>query len=358
MFRYFYFVIVVFYSCNAGIPSTHFISCRDKNITYEGRIAFTTDAAELMWPGTSVKINFEGTGISARLRELDTANYYNVIIDDSIISKFHFDTIPKTYELASGLSNGRHSLLLFKRTEWDKGKTLFYGFECANTSKLLAPSQLQERKMEFFGNSITCGYALEDTVTDSPVGYFENSYDAYAAITARYFNAQCHSTSKSGIGITISWFPLLMPQMYDRLDPTDAGSKWDFSTYTPDLVVINLLQNDYWLVKMPDNEEFKKQFGTKAPDSSFIMGAYKNFVQTIRGKYPNAQIICMLGNMDITSKGSPWPGYVEKATAQLNDKKISTYFAPYKETPGHPKAAEQKILADGLIQFIKQHIQW
>jgi hypothetical protein len=190
------------------------------------------------------------------------------------------------------------------------------------------------------------------------LGYYENNYDSYAAITARHFNAQYHCIAKSGIGIMVSWFPLIMPEMYNRLDPTDSTSKWDFSKYTPDVVVINLLQNDAWIVKMPDNAQFKLRFGTEAPDSNFIINAYKNFVQTIRTTYPKAPIICMLGNMDITKAGSPWPAYVEQAVAQLNDAKIFTYIAPYKNTPGHPKVNEQKTLAEGLIHFIDGHITW
>jgi hypothetical protein len=66
----------------------------------------------------------------------------------------------------------------------------------------------------------------------------------------------------------------------------------------------------------------------------------------------------MLGNMDITRKDSPWPGYVQKAVGQLKDRKIFTFFVPYKETPGHPKTPEQKALASALIRFIDKHIQW
>ena len=156
----------------------------------------------------------------------------------------------------------------------------------------------------------------------------------------------------------VSWFPLIMPEMYDRLDPADSTSKWDFSRYRPDLVIINLLQNDSWLVKMPTHEQFKSRFGTKEPDEDVIVLAYKNFVQTIRKKYPKAQIICMLGNMDITAKGSPWPEYVEKAVLQLKDNKIFTYFAPFKNTEGHPETREQKELAEGLINFIEKNIKW
>lgn len=348
--------LLLLYSTNSF--SQRFISFKNRNISYEGRIPFTSNAAELMWPGTSVTINFKGTGISGKFKDQDTANYYNVIIDKDSIYKIQFDTVEKTVVLAKGLPYGKHSLQLFKITEWDKGKTWFYGFIENSKTKLLKPDKLPKRKIEFFGNSITCGYAIYDSLKDFPYGYYENNYDAYGAITARHFNAQYHCTAKSGIGVMVSWFPLIMPEMYDRLDPTDSTSKWNFSKYTPNLVVINLLQNDSWIVTMPNNEQFKKRFGSTPPDESQIVEAYKDFVQTVRSTYPKAPIICMLGNMDITKKGSPWPGYVQKAVDELHDKKIFTYFAPYKETYGHPKVKEQQTLADGLIKFIDDNIKW
>ena len=338
--------------------SQQLVSFNNRHISYEGRIPFNSEAAELMWPGTSVTVNFKGTGISGIFKDKDTANYYNVIIDKDSIYKIKFDTSKGTVLLAQGLAYGKHSLQLFKRTEWDKGKTWFYGFVTNAKTKLLKPDKLPKRKIEFFGNSITCGYAIYDSAKDFPYGYYENNYDAYAAITARHFKAQYHCTAKSGIGIMVSWFPLIMPEMYNRLDPTDSTSKWDFSKYTPDLVVINLLQNDSWIVNMPDNPQFKKRFGSHPPGESQIVEAYKIFVQTIRLTYPKAPIICMLGNMDITKKGSPWPGYVSKAVDELHDKKIFTYFAPYKETYGHPKTKEQMALANGLIKFIDEHVKW
>ena len=358
MIKSHYCLIIFCLLSGTVISQTKTLSYNDKRIIYKGRIPYAKDAAELTWPGTSVKINFKGTGIAGTFKDQDTANYYNVIIDNDSIYEIHFDTTKRSVILATGLPYAKHSLQLFKRTEWDKGKTFFYGFEFNGKNKILKPSKLPKRKIEFFGNSITCGYAINDTLDDSGTGFYENNYDAYAAITARHFDAQYHCTSKSGIGIMVSWFPLIMPEMYNRLDPTDSTSKWDFSKYTPDIVVINLLQNDSWIVNMPDNSEFKHRFGTKAPTADEIINAYKNFVQTIRTTYPKAPVICRLGSMDITRKGSPWPDYVEKAVNQLNDLKIFTYFAPYKQTPGHPKVKEQQALADGLIQFIDRHIKW
>ena len=66
----------------------------------------------------------------------------------------------------------------------------------------------------------------------------------------------------------------------------------------------------------------------------------------------------MLGSMDITKKNSPWPAYVIEAVRELNDQRVFTYIAPFKGTKGHPKVKEHKLLAEGLISFINDHIQW
>ncbi len=346
----------VFFVC--ADAQNKLIKYNDQRITYAGRVAYKPDAAELSWPGTSVKINFKGTGIAAVLKDQDTSNYYNVIVDGKVIRKIHPDASRKNYVLAENLPAGKHTLELFKRTEWDKGKTWFYGFMPVKTASLLPASKLPKRKIEFYGNSITCGYATEDYKNDSSTGYYEDNYVSYAAITARHFDAQYSCIAKSGIGVLVSWFPLIMPEMYDRLDATDSASKWDFTKYTPDLVVINLFQNDSWIIQQPNQPEFKHRFGTTAPSAETIVSAYKNLVQNIRIKYPKAQIICTLGSMDATQKGSPWPGYVEKAVGQLKDSKIYTHFFSYKNTPGHPKVAEQQAMADDLIAFINQKIKW
>lgn len=335
-----------------------FLPFSDLHIAYQGRIVFSKEAAELSWPGVSATIRFNGTRLAVQVREADTANYYNVIVDGNSPRKVHFDTARKTYVLAEGLRPGIHSLQLFKRTEWDKGKTFFYGFEGDRSTQWLPPAAPPKRKMEFYGNSITCGYAIEDYVNDSWFGCYENCYDAYAVRTARHFGAQFHCIAKSGIGIMLSWFPLIMPEMYDRLDPLDSTSKWDFSRYTPDIVVINLFQNDCWLVNKPDFPEFKHRFGDTPPGEDFIVAAYKRFVAGVRAKYHSAHIICMLGSMDATRKGSAWPGYIQKAVGQLNDPKIYTLFVPYKETPGHPKTREQAALSDSLVAFIEKNIRW
>lgn len=353
------FITLLLLSACADQPDL-FVEYSNPHIAYSGRVDTTTaKAADLYWSGTSVTINFKGEAIGALLEDERGDNYYNIIIDNDSLFVLRPDTTKRLYPLATGLSNGNHKIEIFKRTEWDRGKTTFYGFQIKGNTELLNREAPRKRKIEFYGNSITAGYAVEDfSGKDRPDSIFTNNYLSYAAITARHFNAEYNCICKSGIGILISWFPLTMPEIYNRLIPEDSTSRWDFTLYTPDVVVVNLFQNDSWLVNMPDYETFKTQFGTKAPDEDVIVKSYAGFVSAIRKEYPNAQIICALGTMDATREGSPWPGYIQQAVAGLNDSKTVTFFMPYKNTPGHPTIAEQEDMADSLIHFIEKNVEW
>lgn len=360
MQRIYFTLLVIFLTGSFSCSGQNVVlNSRDPHIRYMGRIEMTDSAAVLAWSGTTVTINFKGTGVKTLLKDERGDNYYNVVVDGQVVGKIHPDKGEGEYTLVSGLPAGNHQLELFKRTEWAMGKTWFYKFMLDDkTFALPAPTE-RKRKLEFFGNSITCGYADEDTTgKDRGTSTYENGYLSYAAITARHFNADFYNTSKSGIGVLVSWFPLIMPEMYDRLDANDPASKWDFTKYTPDIVVINLFQNDSWLVNMPDNPQFKAKFGTTPPTEEQIIKAYRDMVKNIRGKYPKAHIVCALGAMDATKDGSKWPGYIEKAVTQLKDKNIYTHFFPYKNTPGHPSVKEQQVMADDLIAYITRQFNW
>ncbi len=341
--------------------SQHYFPADNQLIQYTGRIDFTNKKLPRYWqPGVYAKARFAGTYCNVILNDEmlwgKNHNYLEIVIDDTILYRLQTKGKRDTIRVAKDLSNDIHTILIAKNTEANIGYIEFVGLQC---KRLLPLPFKPARKMEFIGNSITCGYAVEDTSgKDRGTAPYENAYIGYAAITARHFKAAFNCTVKSGIGITISWFPLIMPEMYDRLDPEDPNSKWDFSRFRPDVVVVNLFQNDSWLVNMPDNDQFKARFGKTPPGADTIVSAYKRFIQQVRERYPDAYIICMLGNMDATREGSPWPGYIQKAVGQLADKKMYTLFIPFKGTNGHPSRTEQQSLANGLIHFIEGHIRW
>ncbi len=349
-----------------GKDTSMSVSFNDARIQYEGRIDYSDPAAAtLCWSGTTVRFRFSGTGARVLLKDYSGQNYFNVIIDGdtAAIKKMRIDTAKKWYVLAEGLHPGKHTVELFKRTqinkEYNRGYTKFYEIGLSSGARLLSPPSLQKRKMEFYGNSITCGHAIEDSSGgDSGAAQFENNYRSYAALTARHFSARYRCISESGIGLLAGYRKELMPEIYDRINPFDRQPLWDFSSYQPDIVVVNLLQNDEGVIGNPQSEAFKKYFGTKAPAAGQIIAAYRHFIQRLRGHYPKAHIICVLGSMGITRTGSPWPGYVQQAVASLADKKVYTHFFPYKGTPGHPLIQDHAAMAQSLTRFIHDQIGW
>ena len=342
--------------CFSALSQT-VVESTNKNIQYEGRTYQSADhATVLSWPGSSILIKFEGTTVRATLKDDKGKNQYIVLVDGKPYTVLNPGAIQKQYTLVAGLPRKQHTVELFKKTEAVWGNTLFYGFELESNATLLAPDP-KKLKLEFYGNSITCGYAVEDsTGGDSGDAKYENNYQSYASITARHFNAAEHIIAVSGIGLMVSWFPFTMTDIFDKTEPIYRNSYWNYNRYTPDIVVIDLFQNDSWIVNQPTHPEFKRIFGATSPDSRYIINYYKNFVHTLREKYPNAHIICTLGSMDITRPGSPWPGYIKQALLELNDRKTYSLFFPQCNSNGHPRVQHQQDMANQLIQFIDQHI--
>ena len=337
-----------------------FVNFSNPELDYSGRVNFDNkEGAEFYWTGTSIKMNFEGENVSAILKDETGDNYYNVIIDNKLKAIIQPDTIKKTYTLAYNLSKGKHTIELFRRNDWNRGKTQFYGFKINNNAKLLPKTESTSRKIEFYGDSISVGYANEDTSgADSPLGFNTNNYLSYAALVARHYDAKYQCICKSGTGVTVSWHPLTMDELHNRLVPLHAESLWDFSLYQPEIVVLNLFQNDSWLVNLPEHKEFKKRFGTTAPTDKYIVEAYQTLVSKIRSHYPQANIICTLGSMDAVKNGSKWRDFIEMAVCKMKDQKIFTHYMPYNNSKGHPSILDHQQMAKSLIKFIDQNIKW
>ena len=339
----------------AGTP----VAPNHAHLQYTGRID-TSDprAPVLSWPGTAITGNFSGTSLAIVLDDQHGKNFYNVFLDGDTTRPIilQLDKGKKSYLVANGLATGQHSFLLTKRTEGEEGATVFLGLALDDKATLLPPPPRPTRRIEFFGDSITSGMGNEapDDGEDHH-GKDKNNYRSYAAIAARQLGAEAHFTSQGGIGIMISWFPFTMPDFYDQLSAVgDNDSRWDFSRWTPDVVVVNLMQNDSWLI----GRDHKLQ---PEPNDAQRIAAYQAFVERVRSLYPNAYIVCALGSMDATRAGSPWPGYVETAVGTLRakgDRRIDTLFFPYTGYGKHPRVAQHQANADRLSAFVRQKMGW
>lgn len=334
---------------SSGTARLELVQADNPHYVYAGRVNFSDSTApKFYWAGNSATIGFTGRTISVVLDNPAGDNYFDVIIDGDGGHRhvIHCRKGRHVYAVDAHLASARHTVKIVRRVDPTYSVTDFEGIEIGKTDSVFRPVRHHTLRIEFYGDSITSGYGVLDaTRKDNQNPASMDAYAAYDAIASRHLHADYRSISLSGIGILKSWFPLVMPQMYDRLNPGDPNSHWNFSKWTPNVVVINLLQNDSWLLPKEKHP----------PSNQQIIDAYARFVQSLRAHYPHAAIICMLGNMDITKKGSPWPGYVEAAVQHLRahgDHHLYTLFVPYKNTPGHPNIAEQRSMAGMLVQKI------
>ena len=226
----------------------------------------------------------------------------------------------------------------------------------------ISPTANKPVFIEFIGDSITCGYGVDDE--DENHNFSTATEDvtrAYAYRTAKALDVDYSMVSYSGYGIVSGYTgdgvknaKELVPPYYENPAYTigDFGKvkpqnlKWDFTTRQPDLILINLGTNDdsYCL----EDEEKRAEY----------CGLYKEFLKTVRKNNPAAKIVCALGIM--TERLCP---YVEKIaseyTAETGDGNISTFrFDVQLPEDGysanwHPTAKTHGKAADKLTAHLK-----
>lgn len=230
-----------------------------------------------------------------------------------------------------------------------------------NSEYGIIPTPARKHKIEFIGDSITCGYGVD--AADQHEAFAttnENGEKTYAALVGKHFKADYNVISWSGIGVYSSYTEsskpnqsFLMPSTYGKTAPNDLyNDMWDFSQWQPDLVVINLGTNDNtWTRGIQDRVDL---FGA----------AYYDFIKQVREANPNAYIICSLGVM-----GSKLLPEIEKQvalySANTGDYRITTFEFDYRDGVNdgfgagyHPSAVTHQKMADKLIPFISQLLGW
>lgn len=363
---------VIFLNTCAFAQTT--IPANDAKIQYIGRIDFTNPLAPTFaFPGVSIKAKFQGTSISANLTEygaggVATTNYFNVIIDGGTPVVLKLAAAQTTYELASGLVDTEHTIELFKRTEASVGKVAFKGFVLENGKALVEAEALSKKRIEFIGNSITCGYGNESSTNPPKDGFSsvnENNYNAWGAVTARNIDAQYMCTAYSGRGLVrnnTGSTSGVASQFYNRIFPDEGSSTWNHQNYKPHIIVINLGTNDFAA------EVSNAAYTVEKTD---FQNGYKEFISTLRSHHADAKIICAVGVMmsDYYPVGaSHWTriqDYVSTMVDDVNnggDKnvfyfKMNPQVAPYGED-WHPTAATDVKMANGLTDFINEKINW
>ena len=336
------------------------ISPHHPYIRYSGRVDRSKkESVSFDWPGVAIRCHFTGSSVGIKMNG-GKDNYFNLFIDNELISVFH---APRDTTIVVETLNRKdsHELRITKRTEADMGMTRFMGIILDDEGALEPVPNIEKRRIEFIGNSITCGYGTEGNNRDERFRPdTENSDKSYAAILARAFAAEAHYIAHSGIGVVRNYGdeqPVTdpdqtMPGRFNRTLDNDAGVTWDFSSWTPDCVIINLGTNDFSTTPHPDKHTFQN--------------GYKELIMQVRKAYGDIPVFCVVGPMI----NEPCYSYVKELTLYFRNvlKDDQLYFAGLPDnllnqgddlgSDWHPSYNGQKKIAAQLLNPIATRLNW
>jgi lysophospholipase L1-like esterase len=340
------------------------------DIVYTGRISFTNpDRPAWNFPGIQIIAAFEGT--SLRMIAKPKSGYFMAQIDQAEPFKVAFrGERDSVVTLATALTDGRHLVRLMYVIEGYEFYPEFWGFVLDKGRQLVDAPVLPSRKIEFIGNSITCGYGNEGLKKEEHFDYAtENHYYSYASITARNLEAQHWVVARSGIGAYRNYDgpktgnpESNMPVQYEytgyawkpelRQQPTFLREKWDFSRYQPDVVCINLGTND---------------LSTNNYDPALLKNGYQKLLKMVRQHNPHAKIVFLTGTMLYNQELQLAKRLLDEVNAEAQkagDKEVYRFdMAPidgnaFYGNDWHPNIYQDEKMAGELTAYLRKLMNW
>ncbi|MDO4864514.1 MAG: GDSL-type esterase/lipase family protein [Ruminococcus sp.] len=331
-----------------------------------GRAVVRDDILRLTLSGTGCEFVFTGCKLSLTVGVDECCHTDGkrcnmpriaILCDGRIIVKKVVEERAETFGIVSSDTPVTHTVRIVKLSECAFSLTEVRPAE-VDDEATVSPTPALPMKVEFIGDSITCGYGVDDSNMQSDFSCeAENAMKSYACVAAELLGADYSLFSYSGYGL-ISGYSAdgdrntreILPQWYESCgfsysrvgDARLQDIPWDFSEFTPDVVVINLGTNDNSFCTF-HNEAYRE-----------FEDEYLAFLQTVRRNNPRAHIVCSLGIM-LTE---PLP-YIENAVRRLGDDRVSVFrFTTQDGLLGygsnwHPSEDTQHRAGEELAEYIR-----
>lgn len=357
MKRLLFSVVLLFVGIGCWAQSK-FIPANNPNIRYVGRFDFSNpQEARFDWSGVYIQFSFRSTQCSVKMSD-SGHNYYQVVVDNQPpkVMDVKSDT---TLVIDDKMGTQIHKVQIYKRTEGGQGMATFKGIILSESGEILPWKDVPARKIEFIGNSITCGYGTEGKSRDERwTPSTENNYQSYAAIIARAFHADYHIVAHSGQGVVRNYgdkqkvSASAMPNRFNRVFDEKEQPLWNFRHWIPEAVVINLGTNDFSTLPYPDKDVFKK--------------GYENLINEVRKQYGDLPVFCVVGPMI----DEPCYSYVKELVDDFRSiyQKKNVYFVgiptylmnPEKDlgSDSHPNSMGQRKMAAHVLPVISSVLGW
>lgn len=345
--------------------STAFTSVKTESpaVTVSGRTEKTSDGKViLIGSAASVALNFQGQICSVKLRSgADHHNYVSFELDGSYKGRYRIEPGEARWYRVPVDKKGRHTLTVYKATEASNGTVIYEGVKVETQTPHKSP---RRKRVEFIGNSITCG--MGNDVLETPCGSGEwydqhNAYWAYGPILSRKLKFDFVLSSVSGIGMYRNWndenqTEPIMPDVYANLYlDKDASKPYDFK-FQPELVSICLGTND-----MSDGDGKKPRLPF---DQKKYVANYVAFIKKVYSHYPKTRIVLLNSPMISGEKNTVFVTCIKEIAAAFasdsQHKPIEVFeFKPMKPKGcgAHPDIDDHVVMANELEPVFKRLLE-
>lgn len=270
-------------------------------------------------------------------------------IDGGAYTKFSVSGGRTKYTLATGLTNGNHTVDLITVTEssYLGGIITFYGFDYED-GEMMIPAK-ESKIIWFIGDSLTAGFGVDGSYTSGAFVLSEEDVTkTYGFKTATAFGASYRASAISGGGVAkdANGGALLVPNRMGRALYKQADAPV-YGFEAPDVIVINLGTND---------------FNGGATTTEFIT-AYHTLIANLREQCPQSHIVCAIGPSFATANSAIQTVVSEEiASGETN---ISACLMEMDRTnnanmgaASHPNEVGHTIMANQLIDHLSSVMNW
>ena len=337
------------------------VSPADKSFSYMGRIDFAEAESPLfIFAGSMLTVKFTGTSVGMLIRPIliYPRTWIGAVVD-GIQYKFELNHSDETVyiPIANGLENKEHTLTVFKRTAGTHHYFRFCGLVIDRDADTRPFDHEYDMNIEVYGDSVSSGEVVEavyyEGQSDPPNdSCFDNCWFAYSLSLARKLNARIHCNAQGGISLIdgAGYFNpesyIGMQTVYEQMSyvPQMGITKWDFSRFIPDYVIIALGQND----AHPDpkriyQREYREQWKT----------VYKNMVNSLIERYGGKTRFIIMTT--VLMHEAIWDDTLDEIVDELDNNNVVRFkfLRNASATYGHPRITEQEEMAGELAQFIR-----
>ena len=289
-----------------------------------GRTDETQDPLPLFYSGSGVEVNVTGTEL-----------WIDLEVDYDVFEPWAWTTVNGAFMSRQMLPAGTYSICLFRGMSPETVKNVRFVRELQAMSEdetchllirgfrsdgAFLPVEPRKFKLEFIGDSITSGegtYGAKGELDWIPM-YMSSSRN-YARMVSDALDAEYRLISQGGWGVLCGWDNdprHNMPSCYEKICGLATGEKneslgaakpYDFGSWVPDAVIVNLGTNDAgafnqpaWTDPVPGQtfQQRKSADGTYHPeDLARFKQAVVDFLGMIRRNNPASHIVWVYGMM-------------------------------------------------------------